>query len=221
MPYEEECQALLEAANRCRAFPAACFMPPADAPNLNSDLAALRHAELHRGGLMLAAEFGVDQLLEDLCRVQQAWVREREPAWDELWLVGLLPLQLRPLYTPLFVRKFLVAWIEVGHKLSAPTWSYCSTVAEELALSLHKKLALVQLEGAGVADGNYSLFDELAYEDVGHEAWFDPALDGSEASPAAGLHGMTPLRFRFWFVPFNDSDRFAHPYASDKRPDEE
>lgn len=203
-------RSLLALAPQCRAFGDGVFgFSGPDDPD---------RAALHRGALVAASVVGLDQLFDDLEALGAASEKGREFDFEQSGLLGELPRRFRRRYTEGFARRFLLAYAAVGTRLAQPHWSLCATVAEELALRLLVDQAQVHLEAAGV-DADFARFEDVAFEDFDHEYLFAPGADGFEDDPALAPLGMAPMGFAWWFVPFNDTDRFTSPFLVDPPPD--
>ena len=128
-------------------------------------------------------------------------------------ILSQLPGRFAASYTPLFAQKFLVAVVDVTGRLTKG-WEPLACVAQELGLRILLNEVEVVAETADVAlDDNWrSLFEDLLFEDLDHEFLYDPAYDGIEDDPASQPPGMAPMRFEYWFEPFNE-DRTMPPYA--------
>jgi hypothetical protein len=156
-----------------------------------------RRAALMKGLLWHASVVMIDELFDDL-----AALGSRETP-ENTMVISQLPVRFQDDYTVLFVRKFLVATIEVTSRLSSG-WMPLASTAQELAFSLLlasaegvRELYEIDLESYWT-----DVFKDCLFEDEDFKFLYDEVpLLGSEP----------PLQ---WFRPFNPT-RHCAPYAED------
>lgn len=128
-----------------------------------------------------------------------------------------LPRKYINLYTPIFLKKFYTAFLNVGYKLALPEESrtILACVAEELALHLVIELASALLESGGEKP-EFAGFEEAIYQDVDFEYLYQPENDGIEDSIIGSELGIGNLHFSEWFKPFDNASMPVHPLCQDE-----
>ena len=177
----------------------------------------LRRASALAGCLIHAADFVIDELIDDIASLRA----KENPSASEIedtWVLRQLPTRFAASYTTLFAQKFLVALVDVTGRLTKG-WEPLACVAQELGLRVLLNQVEVVADAADIAlDDNWrSLLEDLFFEDLDHEFLYDPAYDGIEDDPASQPPGMAPMRFGDWFKPFNVG-RTMPPYALPRAP---
>jgi hypothetical protein len=156
-----------------------------------------RRAALMKGLLWHASVVMIDDLFADLAAIESG----DDPG--DTMMISELPVRVQDDYTVLFVRKFLVATVEVTARLTSG-WMPLASTAQELALSLLLDSAegMRELYGIDLEPTWTELFEDCLFEDEDFKFLYDEVpLLGSE--PPA-----------LWFRPFNPT-RHSTPYAED------
>ncbi|GAA4958889.1 hypothetical protein GCM10023224_51100 [Streptomonospora halophila] len=163
-------------------------------------------ADLAAGALLEASVVMIDELFMDLHELRK---EDTTVARCDAPLMRLedLPERFADHYTAGFARRFLVTTVVLTTHFTDGTFWHLGSVAEELALRLLLTEARIILDIHGLlAEGSPALeaFTELVYEDMDHEWLYN---DGPEEDGEASV--------KAWFLPFNDVDRYVHPFGSD------
>lgn len=173
----------------------------------STDKASREAAELAAGALVYAIDLLSDDLFDDLVELEAD--REAESVTDSeraFMVLEQLPPAYADQYTPLFVRKFVVATAMLTARLTSPSWAGLLTTAEELALRLLIEEAIPALDLHGLYDDAteeaFAAFKDTVYEDSDHEDLYDTDPDEELVDPDT------------WFEPFRASTR-VHPYTLD------
>ncbi len=145
----------------------------------------------HWQALLAGIDITVDHLIDDIT----ALLHEDNADIDDTFIVADLPELYRPLYKPLFPKRFLACMLTVAWKLVAPGAHRLASVAEELALHTVIRSATIHLDEAGVKADFDPLYD-LAFEDTDFMFLFDRRFDGIEDSEIGGKLGVANLHFR-------------------------
>jgi hypothetical protein len=174
----------------------------------------LRQATLVAGLMWRSAVVLVDELFDDLAAVSSS---EGAGVAQTSVLAGL-PSRFAHRYTPVFVRRLIVAATDLTARLTRG-WQPPACVAQELLLrvwldqvEMTADLLDVDLDSGWRADA-----EEYLFEDLDHEWLFDASLDGFEDLDQPLAPGAAPMRFEWWFVPFEPA-RPLPPYICDDRP---
>ncbi len=110
-------------------------------------------------------------------------------------------------YTPLFARQFLVAFVDLGSRLTR-TWTPTACVAQDLGVLLltNQTEFIAEAAGLDLHAGWRDLVYQLMLADTDHEYLYDPALDGFTDDPAFGPPGVASMRLEDWFTPYPDAE---------------
>lgn len=208
-------------AAHLRAFDLELFSEAGLGPELGAGRGTeVARAELTAGVLMSAVDVLIDHLFDDLVQLESSEADSvlaySDP--ESLLALSMLPAHHRHRYTPLFVRRFIVAVIAVTGRLTRESWEPAVTVAEELGLHLLGEQTEVLIEIAGLesdVDPDWrGAYNDAVLEDLDYEVLFEAGLDGIDEDESLQHLHMAPMSFSAWFRPFND-ERRTHPYASD------
>ena len=183
---------VLGAADRFRAFPLPTLTDGDWADPDPGRAATIQHqARALAGCLIVAAEMVTDDLFEDL----RAITAGIEVAGTHQ-LSDLPPLMAAG-YTPLFTRRFLVAFVDLSARLTR-AWTPTSCVAQDLGVRLLTNQAefIAKSAGLDLPGGWRDLLDQLMLAGTDHEYLDDPALDGFVDDPTVGPPGMAPMRLQ-------------------------
>lgn len=165
-------------------------------------------SEVQRQALHAATVVLVDEALDSLAT--EGGLSDSAMAWQ-------LPPIAERAGTPVLYRSMLVAVISVGDQLARTDRPTLRCVADQIALGiiLEQARSLLEDEDGPVAD--WSLYQDLVYEDMDFEVLYDPAFDGIEdpGDDIALEMGMVNLHPRDWFTPF-DPAQPVHPYLADE-----
>jgi len=139
-------------------------------------------ARLVAGALAEAVVIMIDELFEDVKALDEDDTTADEH--DELLVLDELPPAFTDQYSAWFAKRFLMATVIVGERLTDAEWAPPACAAEALALHLLKTRAQDELLGAGVLDEDvlkraFAAFDEHAFEDMEHEALYAEDAEGS------------------------------------------
>lgn len=128
-----------------------------------------------------------------------------------------LPPIVERVGTPILYRAMLVSVITVGDQLARTDRPTLRCVADQVALGTIIEEAKTVLEGRDEPGGDWSLYQDLVYEDMDLELLYDPTFDGIEDpdDEIAQRLGMVNLHPRDWFTPF-DPAQPVHPYLADE-----
>ena len=170
---------------------------------------------LVKGVLFFAAETLIDLLFDELTRCEAAATAGRPWEWEFEAVCGGLPGRFGSHYTPLMVRKLILASGAVTSRLTG-TWSPPGSVMEELALRLLLDQAEVVIDGNAVAlaDGWREDLEELLFEDLDVQLLYDDPTDvGAVLLLDAVAEHYSP---EGWSKPFSDRSNQA-PYVTGSR----
>ncbi|GAB3908830.1 hypothetical protein GCM10029964_109260 [Kibdelosporangium lantanae] len=139
-------------------------------------------ARLVAGAFAEAVVIMIDELFEDVKALDEDDTTADEH--DELLVLDELPPAFTDQYSAWFAKRFLMATVIVGDRLTDAEWTAPTCLAEALALHLLKARAQEELVGAGVLDEDvlkraFAAFDEHAFEDMEHEALYAEDAEGS------------------------------------------
>jgi hypothetical protein len=139
-------------------------------------------ARLVAGALAEAVVIMIDELFEDVKALDEDDTTADEH--DELLVLDELPPAFTDQYSAWFAKRFLMATVIVGERLTDAEWATPTCAAEALALHVLKERVQEELLGAGVLDEDvlkraFAAFDEHAFEDMEHEALYAEDAEGS------------------------------------------
>ncbi|MET0132652.1 MAG: hypothetical protein ABW215_03575 [Kibdelosporangium sp.] len=134
------------------------------------------------GALAEAVVVMIDELFEDVKALDEDDTTADEH--DELLAIDELPDAFADQYSAWFAKRFLIATVIVGARLTEDEWTPPQSIAEALALHLLKGRALDELTSIGLLDEDvlkraFAAFDEHAFDDVEHEALYAEEAEGS------------------------------------------
>jgi len=142
---------------------------------------------------------------------------------DPIMVSSELPEMYKARYATFdFLKNWALTVGIVGWKLAQPEARPLTNVAEELAMHVMTRNALMRFEDKGAenpeAEEQLSELYESAYEDNDFKLPY--RLEDSDDLPdldPAGQMGLTDLRFKNWFLPFGSgADRgVPHPFLLD------
>lgn len=139
-------------------------------------------ALLVAGALAEAVVITIDELFEDIKALDEDDTTADQH--DELLVLDELPPAFSDQYSGWFAKRFLMATVIVGQRLTEDEWVAPTCAAEALALHVLKERAQEELVGAAVLDEDvlkraFAAFDEHAFEDMEHEALYADDAEGS------------------------------------------
>lgn len=165
-------------------------------------------AELAAGALAYAVDLLTDELFADLVELEGERQAKNVAESDAVFFVlELLPPAFAAQYTPLFVRKFILAAAGMVTGLTSPGWSGPASTAEELALRLLIDEAIPALEMHDLYDDAvaeaFEAFKDTVFGDDDHEWLYDEDPFDEQDDVAA------------WFEPLQPTAR-VHPYTVER-----
>ncbi|MEV4315951.1 hypothetical protein [Actinocrispum sp. NPDC049592] len=139
-------------------------------------------AELVAGALAEAVVVVIDELFDDVAALD-----EEDTTADQhegLLVLDELPPAFTDQYSAWFAKRFLIATVIVGQRLTEEEWVPPQTAAEALALHLLKSRAREELATTGLLEEDvlkraFAAFDEHAFDDLEHEALYAEDAEGS------------------------------------------
>ncbi|MCX4885649.1 MULTISPECIES: hypothetical protein [unclassified Streptomyces] len=190
-----------------RAFPIEAFGHSDDE---EERIVSREAAEVAAGALVYAIDLLVDELFTDLAGLEEdgPTVAETDAPF---MILDELPPQFGLQYTVLFVRRLTVTAVTMTGRLTQPDFGRPSCLAEELLL----KFLVAQAEATAdlyellsdEVETALQVFAEGVSEDMDHEWLYAPAVDGNG-------NGIGNGTVQDWFIPFDDDERYVHPYAA-------
>jgi len=153
-----------------------------------------------------------EALFEALCLLTEDFLGNEEH--DKTLTAGLLRQRYLLRYTGLFYRRFFVTLLTVGYKLGQdePPLPLHSCTAEEIALHVLIEEAKYLLEEEEI-EADFSLFEDVVFQDADFEYLYMDRFDGIEDSEAGAELGIGNLHFDEWFQPFLNAASQVHPYV--------
>ena len=157
-----------------------------------------------------------EALYDCLCLLTDDFLNSENP--EDSSLAWNLPRKYLPRYTEVFLRRFFISFLTVGYKLAyqEPTELLPSCVAEELGLHILIEGASAHLKDVKQVKADFSLFEDLAFQDGDFEYLYNPKYDGIEDSSIGAEHGIGLLHIDEWFIPFDNAITPVHPYSADE-----
>jgi hypothetical protein len=148
----------------------------------SNDGVTAEQAELVAGALAEAVVIMIDELFEDVKVLEEDDTTADEH--EELMVLDELPSAFSDQYSAWFAKRFLIATVIVGQRLTETEWTTPECPAEALALHVLKGRAQDELVSTGLLDEDvlkraFAAFDEHAFEDVEHEALYAEDAEGS------------------------------------------
>lgn len=139
-------------------------------------------AQLVAGALAEAVVVLLDELFDDINALDEDDTTADQH--DELLVLDELPKAFADQYSAWFAKRFLIATVIVGERLTEDEWRSPTNDAEALALHVLKGRARSELAMAGLLDEDtlkraFAAFDETAFDDLDHEALYADDADGS------------------------------------------
>ncbi|MBP2323029.1 hypothetical protein JOF56_003414 [Kibdelosporangium banguiense] len=139
-------------------------------------------AKLVAGALAEAVVVVIDELFDDVNALDEDDTTADQH--EELLVIDELPEGFADQYSAWFAKRFLIATVIVGDRLTEDEWRSPTCVAEALALHLLKGRARTELTAAGLLDEEtlkraFAAFDEHAFDDLEHEALYTDEAEGS------------------------------------------
>jgi hypothetical protein len=139
-------------------------------------------AELVAGALAEAVVVVIDELFEDVQILDDDDTTADQH--EGLLVLDELPGAFADQYSAWFAKRFLIATVIVGQRLTEPEWTPPQCVAEALALHLLKARAQDELTSTGLLDEEvlkraFTAFDEHAFENLEHEGLYADDAEGS------------------------------------------
>jgi hypothetical protein len=131
-----------------------------------------------------------------------------------------LPCRYVSFYTPVFVRRFYVAFLTVGYKLAMQQHSdtLIACTAEEIALYILIQEASEILENQGI-EPDFDTFEDLIYQDVDFEFLYESNSDWIDSSKIRDKLAIANLHPTEWFKTFDNASMPVHPYCQDEETD--
>jgi hypothetical protein len=156
----------------------------------SNDGVTAEQAEIVAGALAESVVVMIDELFEDVKTLDEDDTTADEH--EELLVIDELPEAFSDQYSAWFAKRFLIATVIVGARLTEDEWTPPQTVAEALALHLLKGRALDELTSTGLLDEDvlkraFTAFDEHAFDDLDHEALYAEEADGSVVDWLPGI----------------------------------
>ncbi|TCO65873.1 hypothetical protein [Actinocrispum wychmicini] len=148
----------------------------------SSDGVTPEQAELVAGAFAEAVVIMIDELFEDVKTLDEDDTTADEH--EELLVLDELPPAFSDQYSAWFAKRFLIATVIVGQRLTEDEWEPPTCPAEALALHVLKGRAQEELLAAGLLDEDvlkrsFAAFDEHAFDDMEHEALYAEDAEGS------------------------------------------
>jgi hypothetical protein len=139
-------------------------------------------AEQVAGALAEAVVILIDELFEDVKALDEDDTTADEH--EELLVLDELPVAFQDQYSAWFAKRFLIAAVIVGQRLTEDEWTTPQCAAEALALHLLKGRAQEELVSTSLLDEEtlkraFTAFDGHAFEDMEHEALYAEDAEGS------------------------------------------
>jgi hypothetical protein len=139
-------------------------------------------AKLVAGALAEAVVVVIDELFDDVNALDEDDTTADQH--DELLVIDELPEAFADQYSAWFAKRFLIATVIVGERLTEDEWRSPTCPAEALALHVLKGRARTELASTGLLDEDtlklaFAAFDENAFDDLEHEALYAEDADGS------------------------------------------
>jgi hypothetical protein len=139
-------------------------------------------AELAAGAVAEAVVMVIEELFDDVAALDEEDTTADQH--ESLLVMDELPPAFADQYSAWFAKRFLIATVIVGQRLTEDEWTPPQSIAEALALHLLKVRALEELTSTGLLDEDvlkraFAAFDEHAFDDLEHEALFAEDADGS------------------------------------------
>jgi hypothetical protein len=139
-------------------------------------------AKLVAGALAEAVVIVIDELFDDVNALDEDDTTADQH--EELLVIDELPEAFADQYSAWFAKRFLIATVIVGERLTEDEWRSPTCPAEALALHLLKGRARTELAATGLLDEDtlklaFAAFDENAFDDLEHEALYAEDAEGS------------------------------------------
>ncbi|MET0233967.1 MAG: hypothetical protein ABW224_04945 [Kibdelosporangium sp.] len=139
-------------------------------------------AKLVAGALAEAVVIVIDELFDDVNALDEDDTTADQH--EELLVIDELPEAFADQYSAWFAKRFLIAAVIVGERLTEDEWRSPTCPAEALALHLLKARARTELAATGLLDDDtlkraFAAFDENAFDDLEHEALYAEDAEGS------------------------------------------
>jgi hypothetical protein len=139
-------------------------------------------AKLVAGALAEAVVIVIDELFDDVNALDEDDTTADQH--EELLVIDELPEAFADQYSAWFAKRFLIATVIVGERLTEDEWRSPTCPAEALALHLLKARARTELAATGLLDEDtlklaFAAFDENAFDDLEHEALYAEDAEGS------------------------------------------
>jgi hypothetical protein len=139
-------------------------------------------AKLVAGALAEAVVVVIDELFDDVNALDEDDTTADQH--EELLVIDELPEAFADQYSAWFAKRFLIATVIVGERLTEDEWRSPTCPAEALALHVLKGRARTELAATGLLDEDtlklaFAAFDENAFDDLEHEALYAEDAEGS------------------------------------------
>jgi hypothetical protein len=139
-------------------------------------------AKLVAGALAEAVVIVIDELFDDVNALDEDDTTADQH--EELLVIDELPEAFADQYSAWFAKRFLIATVIVGERLTEDEWRSPTCPAEALALHVLKGRARTELAATGLLDEDtlklaFAAFDENAFDDLEHEALYAEDAEGS------------------------------------------
>jgi hypothetical protein len=139
-------------------------------------------AKLIAGALAEAVTVVIEELFDDIQTLDDDDTTADQH--DELLVVDELPTAFADQYSAWFAKRFLIATVIVGDRLTEDEWRAPTCAAEALALHVLKGRAQTELTSTGLLEEDvlkraFAAFDEQAFDDLEHEALYSEDAEGS------------------------------------------
>ncbi|ALG13457.1 hypothetical protein [Kibdelosporangium phytohabitans] len=146
------------------------------------DGVSAEQAQLVAGALAEAVVVVIDELFDDVNALDEDDTTADQH--DELLVIDELPTAFADQYSAWFAKRFLIATVIVGERLTEDEWRSPTNTAEALALHVLKGRARTELSSSGLLDEDtlkraFAAFDETAFDDLEHEALYGEDAEGS------------------------------------------
>ena len=139
-------------------------------------------AKLVAGALAEAVTVVIEELFDDIQALDDDDTTADQH--DELLVIDELPTASADQYSAWFAKRFLIATVIVGDRLTEDEWRAPTCPAEALALHVLKGRARAELASIGLLDDEalkraFAAFDGQAFDDLEHEALYGEDAEGS------------------------------------------
>lgn len=139
-------------------------------------------ARLVQGALAEAVVVVIDELFDDVKALDEDDTTADQH--EELLVLDELPKAFADQYSAWFAKRFLIATVIVGERMTEDEWRPPTNAAEALALHVLKGRARTELAASGLLDEDtlklaFAAFDEQAFDDLEHEDLYADDAEGS------------------------------------------